>query len=620
MPQHRAWTILTLFLLWLSDSALAAIQITYPPEAHYQTTVRKRVYYKTQTDAAGKKTPTAVYTTYSHLAGDNGAKARVGHYSSFGPNGVIVTTGIAYDYWVEQSYYIFSVSSPPHALPSPTNYLILDTSHYFGETDTVEVNLIQLPWNVFQFYDLGRSGNPEAEIVRIISQADPQPAAAGENKAVVVASAKVGKADNSRFAIPLTNLTVIRDLNNNPASYSYGLFALRVNDGLDFSQCGGVAGYSLTEDPVSFNLSLTDRNGNPVSGFNSGVVLNLCVNGWTTPGYGFRVEKMTFDTQLAPSVENPACDLGTLNGHNSASNRFCGVNEKVRFYACQGNYSVVYVRERLAVLGGTPASYWTANQVRNLKYFVDWGDATARTQIGSCLFEHAYAKAGNFVVSVIADFDVNIYNAQGQLLGTEHRSNQEIRRGLVVVKPAEPVAKRALSIVSMQGDVNRDSSVDVLDVLAIAARTRKPPVDWLAFDVNGDGQLNVADARKVVTLFTNPKGKVSAPAFPLSASERYAAALVQTGTGRHYEVRARASATALFTTRAQFTSLNDAKAGLFSRDGKRFAAIYHYGHAGPETWLGLWEVPTGRFLGARLMPGYLTSVPRSFSTEGLAFE
>ena len=53
------------------------------------------------------------------------------------------------------------------------------------------------------------------------------------------------------------------------------------------------------------------------------------------------------------------------------------------------------------------------------------------------------------------------------------------------------------------GDFNGDGSVDRDDVTLILACIRLGSCD-LSFDLNGDGKVNIADARKLVVLFTNP--------------------------------------------------------------------------------------------------------------------
>lgn len=58
------------------------------------------------------------------------------------------------------------------------------------------------------------------------------------------------------------------------------------------------------------------------------------------------------------------------------------------------------------------------------------------------------------------------------------------------------------------GDLNGDKCIDKTDLTALLAVINgpnpKPAVPY--YDLNGDGKVNIADSRKLVTLFTNPRG------------------------------------------------------------------------------------------------------------------
>ena len=56
------------------------------------------------------------------------------------------------------------------------------------------------------------------------------------------------------------------------------------------------------------------------------------------------------------------------------------------------------------------------------------------------------------------------------------------------------------------GDLNDNGCVDRTDYYIIVADIRGPEPHNLAHDLNGDGRVNIADARYLVTLFTNPRG------------------------------------------------------------------------------------------------------------------
>ncbi len=59
-----------------------------------------------------------------------------------------------------------------------------------------------------------------------------------------------------------------------------------------------------------------------------------------------------------------------------------------------------------------------------------------------------------------------------------------------------------------KGDLNGDKCIDKTDLTALLAIINgpnpKPAVPY--HDLNGDGKVNIADSRKLVTLFTNPRG------------------------------------------------------------------------------------------------------------------
>jgi hypothetical protein len=68
-----------------------------------------------------------------------------------------------------------------------------------------------------------------------------------------------------------------------------------------------------------------------------------------------------------------------------------------------------------------------------------------------------------------------------------------------------------------------------------------------------------------------------------------------------------------FDTHAQYKTPNDVKAGSFSSDSRHFAAAYHYGHKGDYTWVGVWELPSGRLVHSETASGFLRDVSWVFS-------
>ncbi|MCI0541907.1 MAG: hypothetical protein L0Z50_42465 [Verrucomicrobiales bacterium] len=63
----------------------------------------------------------------------------------------------------------------------------------------------------------------------------------------------------------------------------------------------------------------------------------------------------------------------------------------------------------------------------------------------------------------------------------------------------------AFELLLLRGDLNGDGCVDRDDLTLLLAKVRARSTD-LAYGVNGDGRVNIADARKLVLLFSNPGG------------------------------------------------------------------------------------------------------------------
>jgi hypothetical protein len=98
-----------------------------------------------------------------------------------------------------------------------------------------------------------------------------------------------------------------------------------------------------------------------------------------------------------------------------------------------------------------------------------------------------------------------------------------------------------------------------------------------------------------------------------SPDGRYQASEVGTGNDIHYKVTDMSTGHELFTTQAQYKTPNDVKAGTFSPDSQEFAAAYHYGHEGSYTWIGVWNVGTGRFVRSERLPGWTTDICSVFN-------
>ena len=84
---------------------------------------------------------------------------------------------------------------------------------------------------------------------------------------------------------------------------------------------------------------------------------------------------------------------------------------------------------------------------------------------------------------------------------------------------------------------------------------------------------------------------------------------VRTGSGGdlHYQVKD-AAGRELFTTRSAWDTPNDVKAGSFSPDSKRFGAVYHFGHRGPESYVVVYDVRTGNRVHEQWLAGWIYGV------------
>jgi hypothetical protein len=73
-------------------------------------------------------------------------------------------------------------------------------------------------------------------------------------------------------------------------------------------------------------------------------------------------------------------------------------------------------------------------------------------------------------------------------------------------------AERVLTLqITQLGDLNADGCVDQIDLAALMARVQARSTD-LAYDLNGDGNVSIADTRFLVLHFSNPGGAPCPPA------------------------------------------------------------------------------------------------------------
>lgn len=97
-----------------------------------------------------------------------------------------------------------------------------------------------------------------------------------------------------------------------------------------------------------------------------------------------------------------------------------------------------------------------------------------------------------------------------------------------------------------------------------------------------------------------------------SPDGKYQAMQVGAGSDQHYQIKEVGTERVVLTTQAQYRTPNDVKAGLFSADGKEFAAAYHYGHEGSYTWIGIWSLETGQLVRTERKSGWTRDVASVF--------
>jgi len=89
---------------------------------------------------------------------------------------------------------------------------------------------------------------------------------------------------------------------------------------------------------------------------------------------------------------------------------------------------------------------------------------------------------------------------------------------------------------------------------------------------------------------------------------KYKAIKVANGKDVHYQIIRNQDNSIVFKTNAQYDTPNDVKAATFSSDSKKFAAAYHYSHDGNYTWIGVWDVLSGKLIKTIRRDGWKTSI------------
>ena len=105
--------------------------------------------------------------------------------------------------------------------------------------------------------------------------------------------------------------------------------------------------------------------------------------------------------------------------------------------------------------------------------------------------------------------DGNLYvssNGSNGVMGFDTETNIFVGNLASVPGPTTILFTSAPALLQVLGDFNNDGCVDRENDLAILLAAIRANSTDMAFDINGDNQVNIADARKFTLLFTNPRG------------------------------------------------------------------------------------------------------------------
>ncbi|MBA7710851.1 hypothetical protein ES703_119799 [subsurface metagenome] len=100
-----------------------------------------------------------------------------------------------------------------------------------------------------------------------------------------------------------------------------------------------------------------------------------------------------------------------------------------------------------------------------------------------------------------------------------------------------------------------------------------------------------------------------------SPDGEYGATRISHQGGVHFKVGEIEGGRVVFITHGQYSTANDVKAGRFSSDSMKFAASYHYGHAGNYTWVGIWNLKTEKLIRSKRLSEWQTTIPNSVFEE-----
>ena len=361
-----------------------------------------------------------VYNSYN-------GNALTGHYTSFGTYTPGPCSEI-YDYWEEESYQVFRLFSTSGRIDNVNYTAEVTYGKYFGETPSVNVDIVQLPPDFRSLiWDRG-----SIQIHLAIEEIE-------RGKALTTLSIGRDQKVLQEGSVKLGNIIVFQNLKDMERLtgnvYDYGYYALKVKNKINPHVCGGVKGYTLREDPVKLEVSLTGPDGLPLTNFslNDGVVLDLCVNGFTTPGYGFVVQgiqlSQAFEEEKQPAEYNDVFLLDSVykkTGH---------VHQPITFHACQPGQAIstVYLEQRIAELGGTNASFWVGEKHRHPTYYVDYGNGE-REELKDCVWTHTFNQGGEYKLSVLVEWELWGVNVSGQTVFIRKEQREELARKLVVIE------------------------------------------------------------------------------------------------------------------------------------------------------------------------------------------
>ncbi|KPA15736.1 conserved hypothetical protein, secreted [Candidatus Magnetomorum sp. HK-1] len=100
--------------------------------------------------------------------------------------------------------------------------------------------------------------------------------------------------------------------------------------------------------------------------------------------------------------------------------------------------------------------------------------------------------------------------------------------------------------------------------------------------------------------------------WPFSQDKKYKAIKINKD-GVHYKIINANDNKEMFTTWARYKDPNDVKSGMFSylNNSEKtpvFLAAYHYSHIGDVTFIGVWDIPTGKLIRWVKADGYIRNL------------